>query len=73
MRQRLTKARRLIRIARTYDAERDPEGIAHHAYYAMYNATIAVFLHRDNEYPKTHGTVVGRFGLLVKDMPGRID
>ena len=70
VRQRLAKARRLVRIARTYSTEKDPEGVAHHAYYAMYNATAAVLLDRDGEYPKTHGTLVGRFGLLVKDLPG---
>jgi uncharacterized protein (UPF0332 family) len=68
--QRLTKARRLIRIAKTYDADLDPDGVAHHAYYAMYNAATAVFLALDGEYPKTHGGVVSRFGLIVKDMPG---
>jgi uncharacterized protein (UPF0332 family) len=71
VRQRLTKARRLIRIARGYDPRKDPEGVAHHAYYAMYNAATAVFLDRQGGYPKTHGTIVGQFGLLVKDMPGK--
>ena len=71
VRQRLTKARRLVRIARSYDAKKDPEGVAHHAYYAMYNAATAVFLDRQGAYPKTHGTIVGQFGMLVKDMPGR--
>lgn len=70
-RQRLAKARRLVRIARTYDVRKDPEGVAHHAYYAMYNAATAVFLERDNAYAKTHGSIVGQFGLLVKDMPGK--
>lgn len=59
-----------MRIARTYDARKGPEGVAHHAYYAMYNAATAVFLERNNAYPKTHGSIVGQFGLLVKDMPG---
>ena len=36
----------------------------------MYNAATAVFLERNNAYPKTHGSIVGQFGLLVKDMPG---
>lgn len=71
VRQRLTKARRLIRIARSYDPKKDPEGVAHHAYYAMYNAATAVFLARQGAYPKTHGTIVGQFGLVVKDMPGK--
>jgi hypothetical protein len=35
IRQRLAKARRLVRIARSYDADKDPDGVAHHAYYAM--------------------------------------
>jgi uncharacterized protein (UPF0332 family) len=70
VRQRLAKARRLVRIARRYDARKDPEGIAHHAYYAMYNAATAVFLERDSTYPKTHASLVGQFGLLIKDMPG---
>ncbi len=37
----------------------------------MYNAATAVFLDRQGGYPKTHGTIVGQFGLLVKDMPGK--
>ena len=49
----------------------DAEGVAHHAYYAMYNAATAVLLARDNEYPKTHSALVGRFGLAVKDLPGK--
>ena len=71
IRQRLAKARRLIRIARSYDAEKDPDGVAHHAYYAMYNAAAAVLLARQGTIPKTHGSIVGQFGLLVKDMPGK--
>jgi uncharacterized protein (UPF0332 family) len=61
--QRLTKARRLVRTAKTYDVTNDAEGVAHHAYYAMYNAATAVLLARDGEYPKTHSALVGRFGL----------
>jgi uncharacterized protein (UPF0332 family) len=71
IRQRLAKARRLVRIARSYDADEDPDGVAHHAYYAMYNAATAVLLARQRTIPKTHGSIVGQFGLLVKDMPGR--
>lgn len=71
IRQRLAKARRLIRIARGYDAEKDPDGVAHHAYYAMYNAATAVLLAHQGTIPKTHASIVGQFGLLVKDMPGR--
>jgi uncharacterized protein (UPF0332 family) len=69
IRQRLTKARRLVRVAKTYDPTKDAEGVAHHAYYAMYNAATAVLLARDGEYPKTHAALVSRFGLIVKDMP----
>jgi uncharacterized protein (UPF0332 family) len=42
--QRLAKARRLVRTAKTYDVTNDAEGVAHHAYYAMYNAATAVLL-----------------------------
>lgn len=71
VRQRPAKARRLIRIARTYDSEKDPDGVAHHAYYAMYNAATAVLLVLQGTIPKTHSSIVGQFGLLVRDMPGR--
>jgi uncharacterized protein (UPF0332 family) len=71
IRQRLAKARRLIRIARSYDAEKDPDGVAHHAYYAMYNAATAVLLTQQGTIPKTHASIVGQFGLLVRDMPGK--
>ncbi len=35
----------------------------------MYNATTAIFLDRDGAYPKTHASIVGQFGMLVKEMP----
>jgi uncharacterized protein (UPF0332 family) len=72
VRQRFAKARRLVRVARTYDPIKDAEGVAHHAYYAMYHAATAVLLSREGEgqYPKTHGALVSRFGLVVKDLPG---
>ena len=70
VRQRLTKARRLGRVARGYDAEEDPEGVAHHAYYAMFNAATAVLLERHGAIPKTHSAIVSQFGLLIRDMPG---
>lgn len=65
--QRLAKARRLVRVARTYDPTKDAEGVAHHAYYAMYHAAVAVLLFREGDYPKTHSALVSRFGLFVKD------
>ena len=71
VRQRLTKARRLVRVARGYDDEKDPEGIAHHAYYTMYHAATAVLLERQGTYPKKHSSIVGQFGLLVKEMPDK--
>jgi uncharacterized protein (UPF0332 family) len=64
--QRLAKARRLVRVARTYDPTKDAEGVAHHAYYAMYHAATAVLLFRDGQYPKTHGALVSRFGLIKR-------
>jgi uncharacterized protein (UPF0332 family) len=67
-RQRLTKARRLVRVAKTYDPTKDAEGVAHHAYYAMYHAAAAVLVAREGQHPKTHAALVGRIGLLVKDL-----
>jgi len=64
------KARRLVRVAKACDVTDDAEGVAHHAYYAMYNAATTVLLAREGEYPKTHSALVGRFGLAVKDLPG---
>jgi uncharacterized protein (UPF0332 family) len=66
--KRFSKARRLLRVARTYNASEDPEGVAHHAYYAMYHAATAVLLSRDGSYPKTHANLVGQFGLVVRDL-----
>jgi uncharacterized protein (UPF0332 family) len=66
--QRLSKARRLVRVAKTYNATKDAEGVAHHAYYAMYHAAMAFLVSREGQYPKTHAALVGRFGLLVKDL-----
>lgn len=70
VRQRLTKARRLVRVAKTYDPTKDAEGVAHHAYYAMYHAATAVLLSHEGQYPKTHAALVSRFGLFVKDLSG---
>jgi uncharacterized protein (UPF0332 family) len=36
----------------------------------MYHAAVAVLLSREGRYPKTHGTLVNRFGLMVKNLPG---
>lgn len=66
--QRLNKARRLVRVAKAYNPTTDAEGVAHHAYYAMYHAATAVLLAREGDYPKTHAALVSRFGLLVKDL-----
>jgi uncharacterized protein (UPF0332 family) len=37
----------------------------------MYNAAAAVLLMRLGTIPKTHGSIVGQFSLLVRDMPGK--
>ena len=66
--QRLSKARRLVRVAKTYNPTKDAEGVAHHAYYAMYHAATAVLLYREGQYPKTHSALVSRFGLFAKDL-----
>lgn len=66
--QRLSKARRLVRVAKTYNPTKDAEGVAHHAYYAMYHAATAVLLYREGQYPKTHSALVSRFRLFAKDL-----
>ena len=68
VRRRLDKADRLLAIARRYDPFGDPDGVAHHAYYAMLNAAVAVLLAHTGRAPKMHGTVVSEFGRLVRDI-----
>ena len=45
-----------------------PEAVVSTAYYAMHHAACAVLLHRGERLPKTHSTLTGRFGLVVRDL-----
>ena len=44
-----------------------PGAIVHLAYYAMFHAARAALLRQGGPAPKKHASVVGQFGLFVKD------
>ena len=43
-----------------------PESVIHLSYYAMLHAAVAVLIVRQGQAPKTHGSIIGQFSLLVK-------
>jgi uncharacterized protein (UPF0332 family) len=53
--------------AETQDAIAAPRATVHAAYYAMFHAARAVLLRTEGTAPKKHASVVGQFGLVVKE------
>jgi uncharacterized protein (UPF0332 family) len=45
----------------------EPETIVSTACYAMFHAACAVVLEQEGRLPKTHSSLIGRFGLIVRD------
>ncbi len=66
--QRMRKAMRLLRSVERRASSDEPEAVVSTAYYAMHHAACAVLLHRGETLPKTHSSLIGRFGLLVRDL-----
>ena len=67
-RQHMRKAARLLRSVELRAESDDPDAVASTAYYAMFHAACAVLLTRSNRLPKTHSTLIGQFGLIVRDL-----
>jgi uncharacterized protein (UPF0332 family) len=64
----MRKASRLLRSVERRASSDEPDAIASTAYYAMHHAACAVLLHNGERLPKTHSSLIGRFGLLVRDL-----
>ncbi|MEO5335684.1 MAG: HEPN domain-containing protein [Magnetospirillum sp. WYHS-4] len=65
---RLAKARRFLDEAERADPATSPLSIVHDCYYAMFHMALAVLAERTGSIPVRHGSVIGGFGRLVKDM-----
>ena len=64
--RRLAKAERFLAQAMQQSPDEAPESVIHTAYYAMLHAAAAVIIARQGQAPKTHGSIIGQFSLLVK-------
>lgn len=64
----MRKASRLLRSVENRAATDEPDAVAHTAYYAMFHAACAVLLRRGESLPKTHSSLIARFGLAVRDL-----
>ncbi|HZB56410.1 MAG TPA: HEPN domain-containing protein [Reyranella sp.] len=64
----MRKASRLLRSVENRASSDEPDAVAHTAYYAMFHAACAVLLWRGESPPKTHSSLIGRFGLAVRDL-----
>ena len=64
----MQKAVRLLHSVNKRAASDEPEAVVSTAYYAMHHAACAVLLHRGKTLPKTHSSLIGLFGLIVRDL-----
>ena len=65
---RLSRAKVFLRQAINRDPLSEPESVIDAGYYAMFHAAVAVLIARTGTAPKTHSSVVGRFGALVNHL-----
>jgi uncharacterized protein (UPF0332 family) len=64
----MRKATRLLRSVENRAASDEPDAVVSTAFYAMYHAACAVLLWHGEPLPKTHSSLIGRFGLAVRDV-----
>jgi uncharacterized protein (UPF0332 family) len=64
----MQKAMRFLRSVDRRAPTDEPEAVASTAYYAMHHAACAVLLHYGKSLPKTHSSLIGLFGLVVRDL-----
>ncbi|MPZ34049.1 MAG: HEPN domain-containing protein [Rhodospirillales bacterium] len=64
----MQKAGRFLRSVNRRAPSDEPEAVASTAYYAMHHAACAVLLHHGKSLPKTHSSLIGLFGLVVRDL-----
>jgi uncharacterized protein (UPF0332 family) len=63
----MRKALRLLQSVERRAESDQPETVVSTAYYAMFHAACAVVLQHQHRLPKTHSSLIGQFGLLVRD------
>jgi uncharacterized protein (UPF0332 family) len=63
----MQKAARFLRSVQSRATSDEPDTVISTAYYAMHHAACAVLLWRGDPLPKTHASLIGRFGLTVRD------
>ena len=66
--QHMRKAGRLLRSVELRAEADDPDAVVSTAYYAMFHAACAIVLQRQGRLPKTHTSLIGQFGLIVRDL-----
>lgn len=66
--QHMRKASRLLRSVQSRAGSDEPDAVISTAYYAMHHAACAVLLWQGEALPKTHASLIGRFGLAVRDL-----
>lgn len=64
----MQKAGRFLRSVNRRAPSDEPEAVASTAYYAMHHAACAVLLSHGKTLPKTHSSLIGLFGLVVRDL-----
>ena len=62
------KQRRLLRSVEQRAEADDPDAVVSTAYYAMFHAACAIVLQQQGRLPKTHTSLIGQFGLIVRDL-----
>jgi uncharacterized protein (UPF0332 family) len=67
-RQHLSKALRYLQSVESRAQSDDPDTVISTAYYAMHHAACAVLLWHGEKLPKTHASLIGQFGLIVRDL-----
>ncbi|HKH68339.1 MAG TPA: HEPN domain-containing protein [Reyranella sp.] len=68
LQQHVNKALRLLQSVQARAESDEPDAVISTAYYAMHHAACAVLLWRGEKLPKTHASLIGRFGLIVRDL-----
>ncbi|MBM3650270.1 MAG: HEPN domain-containing protein [Alphaproteobacteria bacterium] len=64
----MRKACRVLRSVQNRAASDEPETVISSCYYAMHHAACAVLLSKGQPLPKTHASLISRFGLTVRDL-----
>lgn len=68
LQQHISKALRLLHSVQARAETDEPDAVISTAYYAMHHAACAVLLWKGETLPKTHASLIGRFGLTVRDL-----